>query len=154
MNKATRVFLRCTTVALAALIAASCNGGSRTTAAPARELINPQPSLAGASRYGDLVFTAGQLPEYGAQSGAGIKAQVVEALDNLERTLKDSGAGLDTLLKVNVYLKDWNDWDAFDTIYVQRVGRYGTPPRTTVQVSHLGWNSLIEIAAIAYVRSS
>ena len=64
-----------------------------------------------------------------------------EVLDRLEATLKASGAGFDTLLKVNVYLTNWDNWDTFETIYVQRIGRYGTPPRTTVEVSRLGYDA-------------
>lgn len=136
-------------IPLVALLLVSCGGGSQTST---RELINPGDSLAAASRFGDLVFTAGHLPENGAQTGAGFPAQVNEVLDGLEATLKESGAGFDTLLKVNVYLTNWDNWDTFDTIYVQRIGRYGAPPRTTVEVSRLGYDALIEIAAIAHVR--
>jgi enamine deaminase RidA (YjgF/YER057c/UK114 family) len=79
---------------------------------------------------------------------------VTEVLDRLEAKLKESGAGFDTLLKVNVYLTDFDNWDLFNSIYLDRVGQYGTPPRTTVEISRLGFDSLIEIAAIAYVRPS
>jgi 2-iminobutanoate/2-iminopropanoate deaminase len=137
-------------IALAALFSVSCGGGSETES---RELINPDTSYAGASRFGDLIFTAGQLPENAALSGASFPAQVNEALDRLEETLEASGAGFDTLLKVNVYLTNWDNWDTFDTIYVQRIGPHGTPPRTTVEVRRLGFDAQIEIAAIAHVRS-
>lgn len=129
-------------------------GDSQSTPTDTRELINPDVSYAAASRFGDLVFTAGHLPDSGAQTGASFPAQVEEVLDRLEATLKASGAGLDTLLKVNVYLTNWDNWDTFDAIYVQRIGRHGTPPRTTVEVSRLGYDALIEIAAIAHVRPS
>lgn len=136
-------------IALAAFLLGSCGGGSQS---PSRELINPDVSFAAASRFGDLVFTAGHLPEDGARTGASFPAQVNEVLDRLEATLKASGAGFDTLLKVNVYLTNWDNWETFDTIYVQRIARHGTPPRTTIEVSRLGFDALIEIAAIAHVR--
>lgn len=118
---------------------------------PSRELINPDVNYAAASRFGDLVFTAGHLPD---APGASFKGQVEDVLDRLEATLKASGAGFDTLLKVNVYLADFDDWDTFNTVYLRRIGRYGTPPRTTVDVARLGFDSPIEIAAIAHVRKS
>ena len=106
---------------------------------------------ANAARYGDLVFTAGHLP---GDPGADIDEQVDSALDNLEATLEAAGAGLDTLLKVNIYLTDWDNWQAFNTIYVDRIGEHGLPPRATVELVGLGADSLIEIEAIAHVRDT
>lgn len=137
----------------AALLLISCTAGSQPTATPtvaARELINSGDSLAEASRYGDLVFTAGFL---GDAPGDDFEADVNDSLNRLEAALEASGAGFDTLLKVNVYLTDWDNWETFDTIYRGRIGEFGTPPRTTVEISRLGFDAPIEIAAIAHVRS-
>ena len=76
------------------------------------------------------------------------------SLDNLEATLEAAGAGLDTLLKVNIYLTDWDNWEAFNSIYLDRIGEHGLPPRATVQLVGLGFDSLIEIEATAYVRGT
>ncbi len=116
-----------------------------------RDLIDPDDILAGAARYGDLVFTAGFL---GLAEGDDFDADVNDALDQLEATLSKSGAGFDTLVKVDVYLTDWDDWEAYNRIYQQRIGEYGLPPRTTVEVSRLGLEAPIEIAAIAHLRPS
>ena len=146
--------LRLVVLSVAALLLVSCATGSPPSASPTarvRELINPGDSLADAARYGDLVFTAGFL---GDAPGDDFAADVEDALNRLEAALHASGAGLDTLLKVNVYLTDWNNWETFDTIYRGRIGQYGTPPRTTVQIVRLGFDAPIEIAAIAHVRTS
>jgi len=134
--------------AIATLVASAA--ASTPAAAPVRELINPGASLAAASRYGDLVFAAGHLVD---DPGADFQAHVGDVLDSLEATLEASGAGLDTLLMVHVYLADWNDWEAFDAAYVRRMRQYGTPPRATVEVARLGWDAPIEISAIAHVRA-
>jgi 2-iminobutanoate/2-iminopropanoate deaminase len=85
---------------------------------------------------------------------APIEAQVEQVLDNLERTLGAANAGFDTLLKANVYLLDWDDWEAFNQIYEARIGtQYLAPPRTTVDVDQLGLGYRIEIEMVAYVRS-
>ena len=114
-----------------------------------RTLVDPNEILAGASRYGDLVFTAGFL---GLAPGDDFEADVNDALDQLEGTLNRSGAGFDTLLKVNVYLTDWDTWETFNRVYNTRIVSYGLPPRTTVEVSQLGLDAPIEIAAVAHVR--
>lgn len=145
-------FTRYAEIPLAALLLISCAAGSQPTAttAAARELINPGDSLAEASRFGDLVFTAGFL---GDAPGDDFGADVEDALNRLEAALAASGAGFDTLLKVNVYLTDWDNWETFDAIYRGRIGAFGTPPRTTIEISRLGFDAPIEIAAIAHVRS-
>lgn len=119
--------------------------------APVRELINPGDMLADASRYGDLVFTAGFL---GDAPGDDFAADVMDALNQVEAALEASGAGFDTILKVNVYLTDWNNWETFNAIFADRIGVFGLPPRTTVEVARLGFDAPIEIAAIAHVRTS
>jgi 2-iminobutanoate/2-iminopropanoate deaminase len=124
--------------------------GSALADPRARELISPAESLAGASRFGDLIFTAGYL---GDAPGDAFADDVTFALDELEEALEASGAGFDTLLKVNVYLTDWDNWEAFNDIYVSRIGAFDTPPRTTVEVVRLGFDAPIEIAAIAHVRA-
>jgi 2-iminobutanoate/2-iminopropanoate deaminase len=76
----------------------------------------------------------------------------VEAvLDNLEVTLEEAGAGFDTVLKTNVYLLSFDDWPTFNEIYMRRVGKFGAPPRSTVQVAGLGLGR-IEIEMVAHVR--
>src|SRR5215210_8586958 len=112
-----RALTRCVVIPLAALLFVSCGGGATT---PRRELINPDVNYAAASRFGDLVFTAGHLPD---APGASFKAQVEDVLDRLEETLNASGAGFDTLLKVKVYLADFDDWGGFNTVYLRRIGR-------------------------------
>ena len=145
-------------IAVAPLLLAACATDSNATppgtppaTAPVRELINPGDILSDASRFGDLIFTAGHLPD---DETAAIDEQVESALDNLEATLAAAGGGFDTLLKVNVSLADWDDWDAFNAIYVRRISEYGLPPRATVEIVGLGFGSLIEIEATAHVRTS
>ena len=117
-----------------------------------RDLVQPGVMLSSAAVYGDLVWTAGHLPE-GVSPDAPIEDQVTQVLDNLEQTLDGAGAGFDTLLKTNVYLLDWDDWEAFNEIYEARVGRpYVAPPRTTVDVDTIGLGYRIEIEMVAHVR--
>ena len=144
-------------LSVASMLVAGCVGASPTPSVAAtpnagaikRELVDPTDILAGAARYGDLVFTAGFL---GLADGEDFDADVNDALDQLEAALARSGAGFDTLLKVNVYLTDWNDWEAYNRIYQERIAKFCLPPLATVEVSRLGLDSPIEIAAVAHVR--
>lgn len=147
------------TVLAGALVA--CGGGDTASRSPdasqpsaARQLFGELPASIGysqASRFGDLVLTAGHLPE-GIPPTSPIENQVEQALDNLEVTLEDAGAGFDTVLQTRVYLTDFADWPSFNRIYVERFGEFGLPPRTTVVVSELGLGYDIEIEVVAHIR--
>ena len=102
-----------------------------------------------ASRFGDLVWTAGHLPE-SASPADDVSAQTESVMQALEQTLEDAGAGFDTVLMTNVYLTDFNDWDAFNSIYT-RYFPDRLPPRVTVQIGRLGVGD-IEISMVAHVR--
>jgi 2-iminobutanoate/2-iminopropanoate deaminase len=135
---------------------AACGGAASNTPEPSakvRQLIHPHPDMgySDASRYGDLVWTAGHLP-FQANSTDPFATQVEAVLDNLEATLEEAGAGFDTVLKTNVYLMSFDDWPVFNEVYVNRLGQYGLPPRSTIQVAGLGLGR-IEIEMVAYVRA-
>jgi 2-iminobutanoate/2-iminopropanoate deaminase len=141
--------------ALALLLLAACGADTAQPSpeAEVRELINPTDmGYASASRYGDLVWTAGHLP-FDVAARAPIEDQVNAVLDDLEVTLEAAGAGFDNLIKTNVYLIDFNDWETFNAVYVARIGADAAPPRTTVQVAQLG-HGLIEIEMVAHVRAT
>ena len=141
-------------VTLAACAADAAGSGSMESSAPGRELLEPRLGLyAEASRYGDLVWTAGHLPE-GVPVSAPIEEQVTQVLDNLESTLEDAGAGFDTVVKANVFLTSFDDWDAFNTAFFERMTEYGLPPRSTVAVSELGWGYRVEIEMVAVLRDA
>jgi 2-iminobutanoate/2-iminopropanoate deaminase len=115
---------------------------------------NPQ-WYASATRFGDLVWTAGQVPtDADGAMPDDFEEQVSVTLDNLERVLESAGAGLDTLIKVNSYLTDLDDFEAYNEVYVSRIGPHGLPPRTTVQIVRFPPPMRIEIEAVAHVRSS
>ena len=142
-------------LALSLTFAACAGAGPSSSPEPAakvRELIGPaENGYSQASVYGDLVWTAGHLPVQ-ADSTDPFETQVEAVLDNLEATLEQAGAGFDTVLKTNVYLLSFDDWEAFNAVYVRRLGDSGLPPRTTVQVAGLGLGR-IEIEMVAHVRA-
>ncbi len=116
-----------------------------------RELFSQQPDrgYSLASRYGDLVWTAGHLPESALKGN--VRQQTEAVMNSLEATLEEGGASFDTVLMTNVYLTDFDDWDAFNTVYTQYFPD-GLPPRVTVQIGQLGFGADIEISMLAHVQ--
>ena len=108
---------------------------------------------AGASVYGDLVWTAGQVPTRADGSmPEDFEDQVAVTLDNLEKTLLYVGASLGTLLKVNTYLSSLDDFDAYNRVYTVRLAGHGVPPRTTVEIVRFPPPMRIEIEAVAHLQ--
>jgi 2-iminobutanoate/2-iminopropanoate deaminase len=78
----------------------------------------------------------------------GIKAQAVQTLDNIKAVLEAAGYGFADVVKVNVYLHDMNDFVAMNEVYANYFPG-PEPARTTVQVSRLPKDALVEIDLVA-----
>jgi len=106
-------------------------------------------------RYGELVFTSGQIgldPATGKFVEGGVAAQALQVLKNLTAVLEAAGSDLDHVLKVTVFLNDMNDYGAVNEIYATFFT--GDPPaRSAVQVAGLPLGALVEIEATAVVKS-
>jgi len=98
-----------------------------------------------------FVFVSGQTaldPRTGQMVGQDIKTQTRRVLDNIKAVLQAAGTSLDNVVRCSVFLKDMNDFGPMNEEY----GSYFKelpPARTTVQVSKLPRDALVEIDAIA-----
>jgi len=73
-------------------------------------------------------------------------------LENLKAVLEAAGSSLDKVVKSTVFLKDFNDFAAMNEVYGAYLGSNGAAPaRSTVEVSKLPRNVLVEIELIAEV---
>jgi 2-iminobutanoate/2-iminopropanoate deaminase len=109
-----------------------------------------------AVRAGNLVFTAGQIaldPVTQQIVAAGIAEQTTRVLENLKAILEAAGSSLDRTVKTTVFLKDFNDFAAMNAVYGAYLAPDGVAPpaRSTVEVSRLPKDVLIEIELIAEV---
>lgn len=106
-----------------------------------------------AVRVGNLVFTSGQIPIDPVSQQVvpgGIAEQTQRVLENLKAILEEAGSSLGRVLKTTVFLKDMGDFSAMNAIYAEYLESGGeAPARSTVEVSRLPRNVLVEIEAIA-----
>lgn len=107
-----------------------------------------------AIRAGGFIYASGQIPldpESGAVVPGGIDAQARRALMNLQAVLAAAGAQLGDVVKTTIFIRDMNDFAKVNEIYAG----FFSPPypaRSTVEVSRLPKDVLVEIEAVAVSR--
>jgi 2-iminobutanoate/2-iminopropanoate deaminase len=125
-----------------------------------REAIATQAAPAAVGPYSQaiktdsLVFASGQLgldPATGKLQ-EGLEAQTRQVLANLSAVLSAAGASMENVVKTTIFLVDISQFSTVNAIYATA---FPTPPpaRSTVQVAALPLGGLVEIEAIALVRS-
>ena len=90
-----------------------------------------------ATRIGDLLFTSGQIPlipETMELVQGDIKAQAQQVLRNLVAILDAAGASADTVVKTTCFLKNMNDFVAFNEVYAEFFKK-DAPARSCVEVA-------------------
>ena len=110
-------------------------------------------------RAGNLIFTSGQIaldPESQQVVAGGIAEQVEQVFANLKAILEAGGSGFAHVVKATVFLKNFDDFAAMNAIYAEHLGAGGSQPpaRTTVEVSRLPKDVLVEIDLVALVPGS
>ena len=106
-----------------------------------------------ATRLGDLVFTSGQIPLDPATMAlvtGSIEVQAEQLMKNLLAVLEAAGATATTVVKTTCFLKNMEDFTAFNAVYAKYLGE-SAPARSCVEVARLPKDVLVEVEAIAHV---
>jgi 2-iminobutanoate/2-iminopropanoate deaminase len=106
-----------------------------------------------AIKAGGFVFVSGQIPidpATGLIAQSEVAAQTDRVLQNLKAVLTAAGSSLDNVVKTTVFLKSMGDFAAMNEVYA-RFWKKAPPARSTVEVSRLPKDVLVEIDVIALV---
>jgi 2-iminobutanoate/2-iminopropanoate deaminase len=110
----------------------------------------PKGPYSPAVRAGDFVFVSGQTPRdpvSGELGASDVASQARATLANVQRVLREAGAGLGDVVSVTLYLQRMDDWSAVNEIYKEFfVAPY--PSRTAIGCDLR--DILIEISAVAW----
>lgn len=99
---------------------------------------------------GGFIITSGQIPidpASGTIIDGGIETQTRQAIKNISAVLTASGSSLEKVVKTTCFLKNINDFAAFNSIYAEYLTE--RPARSCVEVSALPKGALVEIEVIA-----
>lgn len=152
-------------------MAQGSRGGSRPSSAPGAGVVHaksaPKPvgAYAHARRVGDLLFLAGigprtpgtdVIPGGPIRDAAGkplpydVKAQTRQVIENVKRVLAESGAKLEDVFDVQVFLTDMKaDFKAFNEVYNDAFAHIQAT-RTTMEVGALPTPIAVEFKVIAH----
>ena len=99
---------------------------------------------------GGLVFTSGQIaldPATGAIETSDIRGQTEQVCKNLQQVLAAAGSSLDKAVKTVCFLRNIEDFAAFNEVYARFFTQ--APARSCVAVKALPKNALVEVEVIA-----
>ncbi len=124
----------------------------------------PYAAYAHARRVGDVLYLAGigpRHPKTNATTGGpvyddkerplkyDVKAQTRQCIENIRTILEESGAAMEDVFDVSVFLIDMkNDFAAFNEVYNEYFSKI-QPARTTVQVEALPGPIAVELKVVA-----
>ncbi len=98
----------------------------------------------------NIIFSSGQLPinpENGELITDPYKATKM-SLDNIKNILEATGAKVENIVKVNIYLTNMDDFSVVNEAYAEFFKDH-KPARSCVEVSKLPKDGVLEIEAIA-----
>ncbi|MHB8619918.1 MAG: RidA family protein [Chloroflexota bacterium] len=112
-----------------------------------------QSPLSAAVQYGNLLFVSGMGPLDPATKTIptqDVRQQVRITLNNLREVLEAAGSSLRHVLKVNGFLRNGEDFQAYNEVYAEFF-KEGFPARTTVVAAPPRAGVHVAIEAVAYI---
>jgi len=104
-------------------------------------------------RFGDLVFTSGQIgldPATGKLVPGGVEAETRQALTNLSKILAAGDSSLDQVVKVTVYVQNIADYGLVNQVYSEFFS--ADPPARAIIQGDLPAGALVEFDAIGFAN--
>lgn len=106
-----------------------------------------------AVQVGNMLFCSGQVAldaQTGQVAASDVEGQTRKVMENIAAVLQAGGSAFDQVVKTTIFLKSMGDFPKVNEIY----GSYfkaDPPARSTVEVSRLPKDVLVEIEVIALV---
>jgi 2-iminobutanoate/2-iminopropanoate deaminase len=114
------------------------------------QLAAPNPNLSPATRFGNLVFVAGQTGRHPitGEVGRDVREQTRNVLERIKLILEAAGTSMENVLTVTTHLTKREDLAAYNEEYAKYFPT-NKPARTTVEVMLNSPELLVEITVTA-----
>lgn len=99
-----------------------------------------------------FVFVSGQLPidpQTGKLAEGEIKGQARQVFKNIRAILQSAGLGMESIVRIDLFLADINDFKAVNEVFGEILVREPKPARQTLQAAALPLGAKIEISCVA-----
>ncbi|MEA3354604.1 MAG: Rid family detoxifying hydrolase [Campylobacterota bacterium] len=105
-----------------------------------------------AVKVNGLIYSSGQiaLNANGEMCENDIKKQTRQVFANIKAILEDNESNIENIIKLNIYLTDMNEFGVVNVLMAEFFGDH-KPVRSTIEVSGLPKNAMIEMDFIATV---
>jgi reactive intermediate/imine deaminase len=106
-----------------------------------------------AVRLNNTLYLSGALgivPGTRSLAEGGIQPETRQTLENITKTLENSGSSIENVVKCTVLLADVAEWSAMNEVY--KTFFDDKPARTAVGVGGLPLNARVEIECIAWIE--
>ncbi|UOF88985.1 RidA family protein [Fodinisporobacter ferrooxydans] len=113
-------------------------------------------SYSQAMKAGEFLFLSGQIPinpETNEVVEKNMILQTQQVMRNIKAILESEGVTFEHIVKTTIFVKDLNQFASINEEYGRFLGNH-RPARSTVEVSRLPKDVLVEIEAIAYMGGS
>lgn len=100
----------------------------------------------------NFLFVSGQIPldpKTGQIVGQTTEEQAEKVLENVEAILKEAGLDFHNVVKTEVFLKNFEDFPAFNQVYERFFSQKPYPARWAVEAARLPKDVLVEVGCIA-----
>jgi 2-iminobutanoate/2-iminopropanoate deaminase len=102
----------------------------------------------------NFLFVSGQTP-IDPQTNEIVESDIIiqtnQVMENIKAILASEGLTIENIIKTTIFLKDMNHFSIVNEEYGKQLGSH-RPARSTVEVSRLPKDALIEIEAIAAIK--
>jgi len=109
-----------------------------------------------AIRIGNLLFCSGQIPldpKSGQMVGDTLELQTEQVMKNILGLLESQGLSAESIVKTTVFLRNMGEFPKFNETY-QKYMKAPFPARSTVEVSKLPKDALVEVETIAFFHNA
>ena len=91
-----------------------------------------------AVKVNGFIYTSGQVPVTldGTMIERDIKVQTRQVLTNLRTLLEDAGSGMESVIKISIYLENIDDFGIVNVLFAEAFGEH-KPARSTISVNGL-----------------
>ena len=108
--------------------------------------LNSNQVMSAVTIFNKVVYLSGQVPKNTQQD---IIGQTQEILATIDQLLLEANTDKSRLLSAHVYIKNLDDFETFNTIWIDWLEGCVAPSRATIQADLVNPDWLIEIAVIA-----